>query len=60
MKKIRAGFEILTPISEGGIKELQHIEKLDEYVISQKIVLQKMVNLQRNLLVCLLEMVTKQ
>lgn len=28
MKKIRAGFEILTPISEGGIKELQHIEKI--------------------------------
>ena len=50
----------MTPISEGGIKELQHIEKLDEYVISQKIVLQKMANLQRNLLVCLLEMVTKQ
>lgn len=28
MRKIRAGFEILTPISEGGIKELQHIEKI--------------------------------
>jgi thymidylate synthase (FAD) len=28
MKKITAGFEILTPISEGGIKELQHIEKI--------------------------------
>lgn len=28
MKKIVAGYEILTPISEGGIKELQHIEKI--------------------------------
>lgn len=28
MKKIKAGYEILTPISEGGIKELQHIEKI--------------------------------
>ncbi len=28
MKIINAGFEILTPISEGGIKELQHIEKI--------------------------------
>ena len=28
MNKITAGFEILTPISEGGIKELQHIEKI--------------------------------
>lgn len=28
MKKVNAGFEILTPISEGGIKELQHIEKI--------------------------------
>lgn len=25
---MKAGFEILTPISEGGIKELQHIEKI--------------------------------
>lgn len=28
MRIIKAGFEILTPISEGGIKELQHIEKI--------------------------------
>lgn len=28
MKTIEAGYEILTPISEGGIKELQHIEKI--------------------------------
>lgn len=28
MKIINAGFEILTPISQGGIKELQHIEKI--------------------------------
>ena len=28
MNKVTAGFEILTPISEGGIKELQHIEKI--------------------------------
>ena len=28
MNKITAGFEILTPISKGGIKELQHIEKI--------------------------------
>ncbi len=28
MKIISAGYEILTPISEGGIKELQHIEKI--------------------------------
>lgn len=28
MKVINAGYEILTPISEGGIKELQHIEKI--------------------------------
>lgn len=28
MKIINAGYEILTPISEGGIKELQHIEKI--------------------------------
>lgn len=28
MNEITAGFEILTPISEGGIKELQHIEKI--------------------------------
>lgn len=28
MRKVNAGFEILTPISEGGIKELQHIEKI--------------------------------
>lgn len=28
MKKIKAGCEILTPISEGGISELQHIEKI--------------------------------
>lgn len=28
MKTIKAGYEILTPISEGGIKELQHIEKI--------------------------------
>ena len=28
MRIIQAGFEILTPISEGGIKELQHIEKI--------------------------------
>lgn len=28
MNKITASFEILTPISEGGIKELQHIEKI--------------------------------
>lgn len=28
MKAIKAGYEILTPISEGGINELQHIEKI--------------------------------
>lgn len=28
MKIIKAGYEILTSISEGGIKELQHIEKI--------------------------------
>jgi thymidylate synthase (FAD) len=28
MKIIKAGFEILTPISNNGIKELQHIEKI--------------------------------
>ena len=28
MKIIKAGYEILTPISEGGIHELQHIEKI--------------------------------
>lgn len=28
MKIINAGFEVLTPISDGGIKELQHIEKI--------------------------------
>jgi len=28
VKIINAGFEILTPISQGGIKELQHIEKI--------------------------------
>ena len=28
MNKIKAAFEILTPISEGGIQELQHIEKI--------------------------------
>ena len=28
MRKVNAGFEILMPISEGGIKELQHIEKI--------------------------------
>lgn len=28
MKVIKAGYEILTEISEGGIKELQHIEKI--------------------------------
>ena len=28
MNKIKAAYEILTPISEGGIRELQHIEKI--------------------------------
>ena len=28
MNILRAGFEILTPISEGGIDELKHIEKI--------------------------------
>lgn len=28
MKIIKAGYEILTAISEGGIAELQHIEKI--------------------------------
>ena len=28
MNILKAGFEILTPISEGGIKELKHIEKI--------------------------------
>lgn len=28
MRIIKAGYEILTPISEGGITELQHIEKI--------------------------------
>ena len=28
MKIINAGFEVLTPISDGGIAELQHIEKI--------------------------------
>lgn len=28
MNKIKASYEILSPISEGGIKELQHIEKI--------------------------------
>ena len=28
MKIIKPSYEILTPISDGGIKELQHIEKI--------------------------------
>lgn len=28
MNIVNAGFEILTPISDGGVKELQHIEKI--------------------------------
>lgn len=28
MNKVKAGYEILTPISEGGIQELQHIERI--------------------------------
>lgn len=28
MNKVKAAYEILTPISEGGIKELQHIERI--------------------------------
>ena len=28
MNILKAGFEILTPISEGGIEELKHIEKI--------------------------------
>lgn len=28
MNKIKATYEILTPVSEGGIRELQHIEKI--------------------------------
>lgn len=28
MKIVKAGYEILTPISQGGIQELQHIEKI--------------------------------
>lgn len=28
MNILKAGFEILTPVSEGGIKELKHIEKI--------------------------------
>lgn len=28
MNRMKAGYEILTPISEGGIKELQHIERI--------------------------------
>ena len=28
MKTINAGYEIVTPISEGGIKELQYIERI--------------------------------
>lgn len=28
MKTIKASYEILTPISEGGVNELQHIEKI--------------------------------
>lgn len=28
MKIIKAGYEILTNISDGGIEELQHIEKI--------------------------------
>ena len=28
MNILKAGFEILTPISEGGIDELKHIEKI--------------------------------
>ena len=28
MKIQKAGYEILTPISEGGVKELQHIERI--------------------------------
>ena len=28
MKKVKATYEILTPISEGGIEELKHIERI--------------------------------
>lgn len=28
MRLINASYKILTPISEGGIKELQHIERI--------------------------------
>ena len=28
MKLLKANFEILTPISDGGIEELRHIEKI--------------------------------
>ena len=28
MKIVKAGYEILTPISQGGMQELQHIEKI--------------------------------
>ena len=28
MRVLKAGYEILTPISENGIKELQHIERI--------------------------------
>lgn len=28
MRKVKSNYEILTPISKGGIKELQHIEKI--------------------------------
>ena len=28
MNKIKATYEILTSVSEGGIRELQHIEKI--------------------------------
>ena len=41
MKIVKAGYEILTPISKGGIQELQHIEKIarvcykSEHLISE-------------------------
>ncbi|MFR7718385.1 MAG: hypothetical protein ACLU3N_07020 [Lachnospiraceae bacterium] len=48
MKIQKAGYEILTPISEGGVKELQHIGGLEEYVINQKIRSQRTARVQKS------------
>ena len=49
MKLLKANFEILTPISDGGIKELRHIEKIGRVCYKSEGRLQKMEKVQRNL-----------